>query len=275
MSYGGLHAEFIDGARGKLLVVSRHPTVSVRGTALLVPPFAEEMNKTRPMLAELSLALAEAGVASVLPDLYGTGDSGGEFSEARWDLWLDDLRRTALWADRRGWRIDRLLGVRLGAPLAAEFARSCDYHMLRTVLWQPVLDGERFLTQFLRLRVAASMMAGPEKETAAGLRARLRAGEVLEIAGYELAPGLADQIEGARLEPALGAHLGQVLWIELVRDSLAEFPAAAQAVLRGVLARGLSIEQRAVAGEPYWSSTEIVRVPAIVAATAAALTRAS
>ena len=53
----------------------------------MVPPFAEEMNKCRPMVTEVALGLAESGIASIVPDLYGTGDSGGDFSEGDWETW--------------------------------------------------------------------------------------------------------------------------------------------------------------------------------------------
>jgi alpha-beta hydrolase superfamily lysophospholipase len=50
-----------------------------------------------------------------------------------------------------------LWGLRLGALLALDAAPLCDPAPAGFVLWQPVVSGEQFLTQFLRLRVASAM----------------------------------------------------------------------------------------------------------------------
>jgi hypothetical protein len=47
-----------------------------------VPPFAEEMNKSRRMIAEVGRRLEGSGVGMLLVDLFGTGDSEGEFAQA-------------------------------------------------------------------------------------------------------------------------------------------------------------------------------------------------
>ncbi len=52
-----------------------------------------------------------------------------------------------------------LWGLRLGALLALDFAREISKKKLdRFILWQPVISGDSFLTQFLRLRLANEML---------------------------------------------------------------------------------------------------------------------
>src|SRR5262245_21600498 len=63
----------------------------VRGTVLLLPPFAEELNKTRRMCARFARRLAGHGWRVVRVDLYGCGDSAGEFRDATWSQWISDL----------------------------------------------------------------------------------------------------------------------------------------------------------------------------------------
>ena len=58
---------------------------------LLVPPFAEELNKCRRLMALCAQRLAAAGAEVWWPDLFGTGDSAGAFSDASWSHWVDDL----------------------------------------------------------------------------------------------------------------------------------------------------------------------------------------
>lgn len=230
---------------------------------LIVPPFAEELNKSRRMLTHVALALAARGVASVMPDLYGTGDSDGEFRDADWEVWKQDLLVGASWANSRGWTTNSMLALRLGCPLGAEAAVLAPSAFERCVYWQPVVDGERFMTQFLRLRVAASMMAD-QRETVNELRERMRAGECVEVAGYELAQRLCEQIDALTPDRAANAHVGVVHWMEVVRDASAPPSPATQRVLASLAPRVAKLENHAVAGEPFWAATEIVVIPELV-----------
>ena len=100
----------------------------------------------------------------MLPDLYGTGDSGGDFADASWDVWQSDIARTARWCAERGWPVQGVLAIRLGCALAvAAMASGGLPPVARSVLWQPIFDGRRFLAQFLRLRIAANLMADRER----------------------------------------------------------------------------------------------------------------
>jgi exosortase A-associated hydrolase 2 len=271
LSGSDLRPAFIEGGCGRILVVARVPTAGAGSSVLIAPPFAEEMNKSRKLIGDLAHALAAMGIATVLPDLYGTGDSAGEFRDGDWDAWTLDLARAADWAGAQGWPVTGLVGVRLGCALAAAAARQYLSGLRRSVFWQPVVDGHRFMAQFLRLRVAASMMSDGERETASGLRDRLRGGEVLEVSGYELPPALAAQIDGVRLAELVGPGLGRLTWIEVVRDLGAALPTATQVAMAAAAATGLHVDARTVASEPFWSSTETVRAPSLVEQSVAAL----
>jgi exosortase A-associated hydrolase 2 len=132
------------------------------------------------------------------------------------------------------------------------------------ILWQPVLRGDVYLTQFLRLRLAAGLAVG-RREAGAGLRARLAAGESLEVGGYELHPELAADLDRARLQPPPPGT--RIAWLEL---TTAPEPRPAPAVREWVDARraeGVEVVVRTVTGEPFWATSEIVCVPALIEAT--------
>ena len=241
-----------------------------RGAILYLPPFAEEANRSRRMAVLQARRLAARGWAVLLLDPFGTGDSAGEFREAHWDLWLADAARAADWlaACWPGGHIT-LWGLRLGALLAADLAAREADRFSRLLFWQPLLRGDRFMAQFLRLRTAAAMAVG-QKESGEVLRARLAAGEILEVAGYELAPDLVAAVEELRLEDLL-KRLGvfTIEWLELAppRSEPALSPASRR--LLDALSTGGSpqLTCQAVTGEPFWTIQEITLAPQLLNAT--------
>lgn len=269
MTESRTEARFIDGARGRLLVVAHQPELPVAGTVLAVPPFAEEMNKSRPLLAALGREAAKRGVRIVIPDLFGTGDSEGEFGAADWDNWKADVARTAAWCAGQGWAVHALIGVRLGCALAIETARDSLQGASRAIFWQPALDGRRYLTQFLRMRVAASMMES-RSETVEGLRRRLAQGETLEIAGYAISSQLAEQIDRIAGFDLAGTGIRELHWLEVTREQR-ELSGQSRNAIERLRTQIESLQVHLVPGEPFWTTTEIVRLPELVSRSAGLL----
>src|SRR5690606_41016849 len=52
-------------------------------------------------------------------DLFGTGDSEGEFEAASVEQWIEDLATASAWSASTGWSVTSMLGIRMGALLAA------------------------------------------------------------------------------------------------------------------------------------------------------------
>jgi exosortase A-associated hydrolase 2 len=244
---------FMDGMPGQRFCLFHPPAGNCRGALLYVHPFAEEMNRARRMAALQARALAARGYGVLQLDLYGCGDSAGDFGDARWEHWKDDLARAAAWLEARCGQPLTLWGLRLGALLALDYAREARRPPRAMLLWQPVTRGSAYLTQFLRLRMAGAMLddGAPHTGTDA-LRQALRGGETVEVAGYDLAPGMAAALE------ALNAA-GQPL------------PAAAGRVETAWRGRGVDLRLHALACPPFWSTAETTVSEAWLAATAAAL----
>jgi exosortase A-associated hydrolase 2 len=269
LSTAGLRAQFLDAPAGRIFAVLRPPRQPGGPAVLVVPPFAEEMNKSRRMIAEVGRRLEGSGVGMLLVDLFGTGDSEGEFAQADWQRWKSDIAMAVHWAAAEGAPIRGMLGIRLGCILGSEALAGTAHTLQRTVMWQPVPSGRRFLEQFLRLRVAASMMGGGDsKETVAALRTRLKSGELLEVAGYEISGTLADQLDAAELQPFLKSHLGEVHWMEAVRSADTALSGPSTTAIDAARASGLAVTAHSVMGEPFWSATEIVCLDEMVARTA-------
>jgi|GEM_PF-310960 len=256
-----MEAGFLDGTQGPLFHILHPPrTAEAKGCVLYVPPFAEELNKSRRMVAEQARQMAAAGYAVLLPDLYGCGDSGGDLPDARWDGWLDDLRLCAETLRERFPAPLYLWGLRTGCLLAGALAQGLQVPPAGLVYWQPVSNGKLFLTQFLRLRMAAGMMGG-DRETTTELRNRLGAGETLEIAGYALTPHMAQALEAARL--ASPPQDTPVHWLEVMQGDAPQLPPASQRKVDDWREAGANVHATVVSGEPFWSTQEIRTVPAL------------
>lgn len=263
---------FLASAPGERYCLFHPPAGIIRGALVYVHPFAEEMNKSRRMAALQARALAALGYAVLHIDLYGCGDSSGEFAEARWDIWKDDLGVASAWLLERAKAPLILWGLRLGALLALDFASGSTHKPAHMLLWQPVHGGAAYLTQYLRLLSANAMLAdagkpGAEKSGgAAALKATLLGGQMLEVAGYELAPALAaaiDQRDSARLAPA-GC---QVQWFESVAAAERPLTPAVERIAANWREQGVALQVERVVCSPFWSTQEITVSEELLAAT--------
>lgn len=264
-----LEAGFLAGGRGELFYLSHTPSADtpVRGGVLYCHPFAEEMNKSRRMAALQARQLCAHGFHVLLLDQFGCGDSAGDFSEASWDGWLDDL---LLAAERLGELTPGppvLWGTRSGCLLAhGLLARGLNVRGL--VYWQPVIRGDAFLNQFLRLRVAADMMGARGGETTAGLRSQLAGGEALEVAGYTLSPALAEGLAQTALASTPSSPL---CWLEVSAGAEPALSPVGRRITDTWAGDGATVEAHAVAGEPFWTTQEVGEAPALLDCTTAFL----
>jgi exosortase A-associated hydrolase 2 len=249
------------------------PGTRPAGTLIYVHPFAEELNRSRRMAALQSRALAEAGLAVLQIDLSGCGDSSGDFSDASWAGWNEDLAAAWDWLQARAPGPIGLWGLRLGALLALSFAHASIRPLDRLVLWQPVISGESFLTQFLRMRLASDMLLGLSDQPTGTkeMREALARGETLEVAGYTLTPSLAASVDAMKLADLVMTGM-PVHWFEVVAESAQQLPPAAARVVDAWISKGVDLHTRVVPGEKFWMSPEVAECPALLSATTAMFT---
>ena len=287
---------FLDaGPRGQRLCVfyAAQGVATPVGQVLLLPPFGEELNKSRRMLALGSRALAAAGFDVLMMDLLGCGDSSGDFGDATWDDWNADVLLAIDWLANRSASLPLWLwGVRAGALLVSG-ALEAAKQPVNLLLWQPVTAGKLQLQQFLRLKVAADLVGGQAKGAMQALRSQLDQGQAVEIAGYQLSPALAAGLEQAQLKPPVGADgadgggraagvddpagrgrsVHRVIWLETsLRDEPTLSPAGASGS-QAWTAAGCDVHVQAVKGPSFWAATEIEVAPDLIAASVQAMLR--
>jgi len=241
-----------------------------KGAFLYVHPFGEEMNKSRRMAALQAREFAAHGYAVLQIDLLGCGDSSGEFGDARWIAWKDDLALAQQWLTREYAVPFYLWGLRVGGLLALDYAQNAQVD--RLLLWQPVLSGNTFLTQLLRLRVANEMLGESKDKSGGGtqaLRDALKAGETLEIAGYDITQQLAetiDTLDASKLIPPC-----PVSWFEVVSAEGRPMTPASTRVASAWQQHGVEFTTQTVACLQFWATQEISECPELLMQTTAIL----
>lgn len=259
---------FITAPQGPVFALHFVPAgeLPCRRTIMVVPSFAEEMNRCRSMVTMLARGLAPRGIGTLVLDPYGTGDSGGEFTDHTWEGWLADLQAGLAWLRDRGVACDTMLGVRVGAMMAAQVALALGT-VRHLAFWQPVLSGKTFFNQLLRIRVASDINDPQGIRKTDDLRRMLAAGDRVEIAGYEITPALARGLEAAAMPAVERLSAFGIGWFEVITQANQPVGRANQQYLEALAAAGACCQAETVVGEPFWQVHERAVAPDLLVAT--------
>ena len=240
---------FLDGARGHIFSVCHVPDGQIKSSFIYLPPFGEELNRCRHLVAEQARQLSAAGVATLILDPYGTGDSEGASEDASWQTWHEDVLIAARWMEAEFRLPVHLWGLRLGGLLALDVAASNAERFARLLLWQPVTSGQTYITQLLRQRVAA-LASGAEQETTKQLRERLSGGEALDVGGYTLGPQLTADVDTLKATELAGLTGVRIDWLE--HSPTGEPSPGATKAAQQLIEQGNQVTLQTFASPPLW-----------------------
>lgn len=209
------------GGSGEEFAVVAGPE-DARNRVLIVPALFEEANRTRRLLAQTMRLLATRGIAGVLPDLPGCGESLAPLDHQDLSSW-----RAATAAAAKHFTASHVLALRGGALIAPAELRGWRFEA-----------GANVLRPLLRARIVAAREEG-RTETVETLLA-LGCEHGLELAGYRLGPQMIADLEQADLPEATGQAAwsrdelgGEALWL---RSEPGEDPALAVALAQRIAA---------------------------------------
>ncbi|AWI77036.1 hydrolase 2, exosortase A system-associated [Parazoarcus communis] len=262
-------AFFLDAPRGGRFCLATRPAGTSKGAILFVPPFAEELNKSRRMVALAAGAFAREGWTVLQMDCFGCGDSAGDFSDASWKDWIQDLGSGWDWLQQDGTQRASaklplvLWTLRSGSLLAADWMHERG-ECPPLLIWQPVTSGKQHLTQFLRLKAANEMLAESDaRQVMASIRAALQRGENVEVAGYGLSPALASGMDAANLRLPAG-YAAPVAILELGSAERADSSPAVASLTAKWTAAAIRVRSEVVAGPGFWQTQEIETAPLLI-----------
>tara|TARA_B100001939_G_scaffold348054_1_gene372311 strand:+ start:5519 stop:6391 length:873 start_codon:yes stop_codon:yes gene_type:complete len=238
-----------------------------KGDILFFPPFAEELNRSRHMISRQARAFNRLGYGVLLVDLFGTGDSAGSYAESSWEIWIQDMKTACDWLVNQKSRPIAFWALRSGALLAADLVQRYPQLACHLLLWAPVSQGKAFISQFLRIKIAADLAEtttgtkdSDETENAPlGTRdmlALLHQGHTLEIAGYHLPPALALPLLEMSLTSFALPPETRIDWFDVSPSQTAGISPAARRAIEGWHKQGLDATAHSVKDVQFWALQE-------------------
>lgn len=213
-------------------------------------PFAEEKLWAHRVFVSFARELAARGYAVLRFDFRGHGDSDGYFEEATIESYQTDIEAAAVALRERAPSVRHLglLGLRLGATLAALVAERSATGVDRLVLWDPIIDGEKYGQEILMTNLATQMAThGKVVTDRAKLAAQMEAGATVNIDGYEMSGAIFRQIGSLSLSTSTPQFGGNCFIAQIDRG-----PKPLRADLSALKQRYGSAELAQVVEQPFW-----------------------
>lgn len=239
---------FFGAGDSRMFGMAYAPTGRPIAGMLICPPLQSEFltNYRREVL--LARELAAAGFAVARFHYRGTGHSDGDERSITFDSMLADADEAAAWLRARsGVETLAFLGTRLSAmtALAVAAARSG----APVVLWDPVVDGDRYFQELFRFR-KMSLLSRGERGPQRSPFEEIRESGFADIFGYRIDRALFDSFRGRALADQVGAVARPILLIQMdVRTRLrSEYASLVDAAARG----GSSLDVELFEGKEGW-----------------------
>lgn len=242
---------FLDAGRGRLLAVEHEPDPGARRPPLLlVHPWFEEKLWAHRVLLDLARRAAAAGHPVLRFDARGHGDSDLEIEEVGFADWEADATAAWSWLRERSGEAPDVLGLRLGATVAARLAAR---EGVRAALWEPALDPASHLGEVLRANLTFQMRQhGKVLRNRAELVRGLESGETVWIEGYGLAPRFWTEAVDAKLDgDSFPGRCRGILAATIARAAVP--PGGALEAAAAAWERTCPVDYVRVQDEPFWS----------------------
>lgn len=211
---------FFPNGSYRLFGVLHEPASTPTGVGwVFCHPFAEEKLWAQRVYVSFARTLAARGSWVLRFDAMGNGDSEGAFADSSVQSALSDVNCAVRLLERSaGSGVGNgigLVGLRFGATLAALAAEE-DRSISRLVLWEPIVDGSRYMQEMLRVNLTTQTAAYKEiRCSRADLVAMMKDGRTVNIDGYELSYPHFEQVSAIRLAEGRKSFGGRCLIVQI------------------------------------------------------------
>lgn len=250
----------------KLFGVFHAPRAALRGGFVFCHPFAEEKLWAHRVHVSFARELAARGYAVLRFDHFGHGDSDGLYENATLGRYVEDIDAALAALDERVPEACPvgLLGLRLGASLAAQMAERHP-RIQRLVLWDPILEGEKYAQELLLSNLATQLAThGKVVVDRSQLVAQMETGRTVNVDGYEMSHPMYSQVSALRLTGFAKRFAGPALVVQIDRG-----PKPLRADIKRFQAEYARAMLLQVVEQPFWKEIKefYTRAPRLSAAT--------
>lgn len=248
------HPFFFPGPHATLFGIVHDAAAGVmpREPFVFCHPFAEEKLWTHRVFVTFARQLAALGHPVLRFDYNGHGDSDGVFRDFSVATAQADIGCAIDWLKARTGRSQvSLLGLRLGATLARQVAGT-RRDITALILWAPIVDAGKYMQELLRINLTTQMAVYKEiRFDREALAATLRAGDTVNVDGYEIGWSLFEQMSTLKLSEA-SPFGGPCLALQVDRSGAA----AVARDLDALRATNPGMVLRVVQEEPFWKEID-------------------
>ena len=180
-------------------------------------PFAEEKLWTQRVYVNFARELVKQGYAVLRFDFMGNGDSEGEFEQSTIRTNVNDINCAIelVKSEFDGIQDIGLMGLRLGASLACQIAEQRN-DICRLVLWDPILDGSRYMQELLRSNLTTQLaIYGKVTKNRETLIAEMKEGKTVNFEGYDLSYTMFEESSEINLLKDKKRFNGKVLIVQI------------------------------------------------------------
>ncbi len=193
---------FLNSGNDRLFTIIHMPENDpVSGVYVFCHPFAEEKLWSHRVYVSFAREMAKLGYLVVRFDYRGYGDSDGDFIDVSINNHLLDIQTIidAIVSQHSDIHKIGLFGLRFGGLIAALAAEQFP-QVNQLILWEPIINGERYMQDMLRSNLAAQMAEkGRVEITREDLLSGMKTGNPVNIEGYPVSYGFYNEVSEMNL----------------------------------------------------------------------------
>ncbi|HOX36598.1 MAG TPA: alpha/beta hydrolase [Candidatus Brocadiia bacterium] len=231
---------------------------------------AEERRCSNRVMVDAARHFASAGFHVLRFDYRHCGESEGEFKDVTVDGMIEDIGIASEFLRREvGDGVPlTMMGLRFGAALAVRASRVI-HGIAKIILWEPTLDGAKYIAgEVRRVAVREMMTAGAGKTNPQDILRKLENQDArFDLSGYELTGKLYSGICGINLTREFPPSGTDIFLCQISHQSEINKQTTEYAHL--LESAGCKVEQIALREQPFWNPIEATSCGVVVRATAA------